>query len=73
VAQAQVKPKTKGRLAVQIDELWSFVDDQGNKQWIWLAIDEETREIVGCYVGDCSGASAVALWQLLPGVYHNVP
>ncbi len=30
----QVTPKPKGALKVQMDELWSFVDDKGNKQWI---------------------------------------
>ncbi|MBD2058171.1 IS1 family transposase [Oculatella sp. FACHB-28] len=68
--QVQVEPKDKGRLVVQMDELWSFVDDKGNKQWIWLAMDVVTREIVGCYIGDRSGTSAVALWQSLPGVYR---
>jgi hypothetical protein len=35
-------------LTVQLDELWSFVDDKGNEQWwVWLALDAETREIVG--------------------------
>jgi hypothetical protein len=24
---------------------------KGNKQWVWLAIDVETREIIGCPVG----------------------
>lgn len=33
----QVKPKTQGQLAVQMDELWSFVNDKGNKQWVWQA------------------------------------
>jgi transposase-like protein len=33
--QVQVRPKSKGSLAVQMDELWSFVDDKGNKQWVW--------------------------------------
>ena len=37
--QVQVKPKTQGQLAVQMDELWSFVDDKANKQWVWLAKD----------------------------------
>jgi IS1 family transposase len=40
-------PKAKGCLNVQMDELWSFVDDKGNKQWVWLAFDVRTREIVG--------------------------
>ena len=45
----QVEPKPNKRLTIQMDELWSFVDDKGNKYWVWLAIDAETREIVGCY------------------------
>lgn len=31
--------------------MWSFVGSKSNKQWIWLALDVETREIVGVYVG----------------------
>ena len=41
--------KKKGKLTMQCDELWSFVDHQGNKQWLWLALDARTREIVGVY------------------------
>lgn len=37
----------KDRLTIQCDEMWSFVNDKGNKQWIWLALDVTTREIVG--------------------------
>ncbi|MEA5480107.1 IS1 family transposase [Pseudanabaena galeata UHCC 0370] len=48
--QVEVEPKTKHRLTIQMDELWSFVDNKGNKQWIWLAIDAETREIGECRV-----------------------
>jgi insertion element IS1 protein InsB len=69
--QVQVQPKPQGKLAVQMGELWSFVDDKGNKQWVWLAMDVATREIVRCYVGDRSGNSATALWESLPGVYRQ--
>jgi len=31
--------------------LWSFVENKGNKQWVWLALDADTREIVGVYIG----------------------
>ncbi len=55
--QVKVQPKPKKRLTVQMDELWSFVDDKGNEQWVWLALDVVTREIVGCYIG---GAAALA-------------
>ncbi|MEO0757878.1 MAG: IS1 family transposase [Cyanobacteria bacterium J06648_16] len=68
---ATVVPKAKGKLSVQMDELWSFVDDKGNKQWVWLAMDADTREILGCHIGDRSRASAKQLWQSLPGVYRQ--
>lgn len=68
---AKVVPKAKGKLKVQMDELWSFVDNQGNKQWVWLAIDADTREIIGCHIGDRSRASAIALWQSLPAIYKQ--
>jgi insertion element IS1 protein InsB len=31
----KVKPQKKVRLNVECDELWSFVDCQENKQWVW--------------------------------------
>ena len=66
-----VVPKAKGKLSVQMDELWSFVDDKGNKQWVWLAIDADTREVIGCHIGERSRKSARAVWQSLPGVYRQ--
>jgi insertion element IS1 protein InsB len=49
--QVNVIPKEKKPLTVRMDELWSFVDSKGNKQWVWLAMDAQTREIIGCYTG----------------------
>ena len=69
--QVQVTPKAKGALTVQMDAWWSFVDDKGNKQWVWLALDVRTREIVGCHIGDRSKASALGLWQSMPAVYRQ--
>jgi insertion element IS1 protein InsB len=69
--QVEVMPKPKGKLMVQMDELWSFVDNKGNKQWVWLAIDAKTREIIGCQIGDRSQASAQLLWDSLPSVYRQ--
>jgi insertion element IS1 protein InsB len=66
-----VIPKTTARLTVQMDELWSFVDHKGNKQWVWLALDAATREIIGCHVGDRSQISAQALWDSLPQRYRQ--
>ena len=67
----KVVKKKKGKLIVQMDELWSFVDHKGNKQWIWIAIDAKTREVIGLYIGDRSRKSAQALWDSLPPVYRQ--
>jgi insertion element IS1 protein InsB len=69
--RAEVVAKTTSRLVVQMDELWSFVDEKGNKQWVWLAMDRASREIIGCHVGDRSAESAQALWQSLPRPYRQ--
>lgn len=69
--QAEVVAKTTSKLVVQMDELWSFVDHKGNKQWVWLAMDVKTREIIGCHVGDRSAESAQALWDSLPRRYRQ--
>ena len=69
--QVEVSSKPKKRLNVQMDELWSFVDNKGNQQWVWLALDAQTREIVGVHIGDRSAVSALALWNSMPPVYRQ--
>ena len=67
----EVSAKKKGRLTIQCDEMWSFVGNKSNKQWIWLALDVKTREIVGVHVGDRSRNGAQGLWDALPAVYRQ--
>ena len=62
----------KGKLTLQCDEAWSFVGNKGNKQWIWLALDVITKEIVGVYIGERSEKGATGLWNSLPPVYPRV-
>ncbi len=69
--QVNVSDKPKGKLTVECDEAWSFVDRKGNQQWIWLAMDRNTREIVGVYIGDRSKQGAIGLWNSLPSVYRQ--
>jgi IS1 family transposase len=47
------------------------VDKKGNKQWVWLALDANMREIVGVYIGARGEAAARKLWQCLPTVYRQ--
>lgn len=56
---------------MQCDEMWSFVGNKNNKQWIWLALDVKTKEIVGVHIGERSRESARKLWQSLPSVYRQ--
>ena len=51
--------------------MWSFVSHKSHKQWIWLALDVKTREIVGVHIGDRSREGARKLWQSLPSVYRQ--
>lgn len=67
----KVSEKAKGKLIIECDELWSFVRKKDNQQWVWLAIDRKTREIVGVYIGERSRRSAQKLWESLPPVYRQ--
>ena len=69
--EAKVKKKEPGKMVIECDEMWSFVGKKSNKQWIWLAIDRSTREIIGCHIGDRGNASANALWKSLPAIYRQ--
>ncbi len=51
--------------------MWSFVLHKKNKQWIWLALDTTTQEVVGVYVGVRSRKGAAGLWQSLPALYRQ--
>jgi len=59
------------RLEAELDELWSFVGTKANRQWVWIAMDATTRQVLAFHVGDRSGQSASALWQRLPAVYQE--
>ena len=55
----------------EADEMWSFVQKKDNKQWMWIAMDAKTRQIIAFHVGDRSRESAKALWASIPEVYQD--
>jgi IS1 family transposase len=59
------------RLEAEVDELWSFVGRRADKQWLWLAFDKESRQVLAFFVGDRSRESARALWRRLPVAYRE--
>jgi IS1 family transposase len=56
---------------MEIDELWSFVDNKGNKVWIWIALCRKTRQIVARAVGDRSEKTCRELWNNIPKAYRE--
>ena len=59
------------RLEAEADEMWSFVQKKANKQWIWIAMDATTHQIIAFHVGDRSRASGKDLWANIPTVYRD--
>ena len=59
------------RLEAETDEMWSFVGKKVNKQWIWLAMDAKTRQVIAFHIGDRSRESGAQLWAKIPGVYQQ--
>jgi insertion element IS1 protein InsB len=59
------------RLEVEADEMASFVKKKANKQWIWLAMDATTRQVIAFHVGDRSRRSAKRLWAKIPQAYRQ--
>ena len=47
------------------------MNHKASKQWVWLALDVDTREIVGVYMGGRDQAAARKLWEALPPVYRQ--
>ncbi len=58
-------------LKSEVDEMFSFVSNKENKQWVWIAMDVKSRQIVAFHVGDRSRQSAKALWKSIPQNYRN--
>ncbi|MDJ0534547.1 MAG: hypothetical protein QNJ70_19045 [Xenococcaceae cyanobacterium MO_207.B15] len=50
-------PKTLGVVSGSSTRHHPAGGEKGNKQWVWLALDTTTREIVGVYIGGAEGNS----------------
>jgi insertion element IS1 protein InsB len=47
------------------------VQKKANKQWVWIAMDAKTRQIMAFHVGDRSHTSAEHLWAKIPHAYRQ--
>ena len=51
--------------------MWSFVGSKSNKQWIWIALDRETRQVIAFYIGKRNEDSCRELWNKIPESYRE--
>jgi insertion element IS1 protein InsB len=65
------RPARPLRLEAEVDEVWSFVRRRADKQWLWLAFDKGSRQVLAFFVGDRSRESARKLWRRIPAAYRE--
>ena len=51
---------------IEADELWRVVGSKADVRWVWVALDRDTRRVLGMVTGDRSAATARRLWDALP-------
>ncbi len=56
---------------LELDEMWSFVENKDNQQWLWIVLCRRTRQVVAYYIGDRSKKSCKELWKRIPADYKN--
>lgn len=60
-------------LVLEGDEMWSFVGNKENDQWLWLVLHSPTRQILAFHVGKRTKASGEALMVKLPADLKKKP
>ena len=56
---------------VEYDELWSFVHDKRNKQWLWTAVLRRTSHIIAYHIGKRDYISFKELYSKVPEEYKK--
>ena len=56
---------------LEVDEMWSFVQQQWQKRWIWTAMCRRTRQIIAYAIGDRSQKTCQLLWERIPTSYKG--
>ena len=58
---------------LEADEMWSFVGNKKNDQWLWLVMHSKTRQILAFHIGKRDKVSAEALMNKLPVALKKKP
>jgi IS1 family transposase len=71
LSETLTDPDPEEAVALELDELWSFVLKRANKRWVWIALCRATRQVVAYVVGDRSRATCQKLWAAIPIAYRR--
>ena len=55
---------------LELDELWSFVQQRRNKRWVWFALCRRTRQVLAYAIGPRDDATCRVLWSRIPARYR---
>jgi insertion element IS1 protein InsB len=69
LSETLAAPDPEEAVALELDELWSFVLKRANKRWVWIALCRATRQVVAYAVGDRSRVTCQRLWAAVPVAY----
>lgn len=55
----------------EADEMWSFVVEKANKQWVWMVMNTYNRQIIALHIGDRGIEDAWKLWDNIPSGFQQ--
>jgi insertion element IS1 protein InsB len=58
-------------LGIELDELWSFVGNKDNKQWVWLALNPDNRQIIAIHIGGRGREDADLFYEKIPTFFKK--
>jgi len=58
---------------LEVDEMWGYVGNKKNQQWLWIVMDTKSRQIIAFHVGDRSKKSGEMLMKKLPDEVKKKP
>ena len=68
--------KERGRrvefFGIQLDEMWTFVGNKDNKQWLWMALNPSNKQIVAFHIGSRSSKDAQLFYEKIPAIFKEV-
>ena len=58
---------------LEVDELWSFVGNKQNDQWLWLVFHKQSRQVLAMQIGPRNKKTAELLFAKLPEAIKKKP